>query len=77
MIDPIRLWPYLFIYRDVSMNERDVFASRQAARVEEKMKNAWTKICKPYLDQVNRIKVQHSLSLSLSPPPIVSDTSIR
>lgn len=52
------------------MNERDVFASRQAARVEEKMKNEWTKICKPYLDQVNRIKVQHSLSLSLSPPPL-------
>lgn len=40
------------------MNEREVFASRQAARVEEEMKNAWTKTCKPYLDQVNVIKVQ-------------------
>lgn len=48
------------------MNERDVFASRQAARVEEEMKSAWTKTCKPYLDQVNSIKVQHSLFL----PPL-------
>ncbi len=63
LIDQIRLWPYLFIYRDVSMNERDVFASRQAARVEEEMTNSWTKTCKPYLDLVNIIKDQHSLFL--------------
>ena len=63
LIDQIRLWPYLFIHRDVSRNERDAFASRQAAHVEEEMKNAWTKTCKPYLGQVNIIKVQHSLFL--------------
>lgn len=51
------------------MNERDVFASRQAACVEEEMKNAWTKTCKPYLDRVDIIKVPPP-----PPPPAVSDT---
>ena len=72
LIDRIRLRPYLFIYWDVSMNERDVFASRQAACVEEEMKNAWTKTCRPYLDRVNIIKVQHSLF-----PPLYLTQCIR